>query len=115
MLSDFTIFDDVSVGMCKTGKVSSVTGECTANIRKGKTIFYYELEVKVPWEGMRIPRLPLCFSFPFLTHSLPQPRPTTSPFPPFLLWLDGVGAKRKGKKEITRTYPPPFIHFFSSS
>jgi hypothetical protein len=40
------------VGRCKTGTVQSVTGECTANIRKGKTIFYYELEVKLPWEGM---------------------------------------------------------------
>jgi hypothetical protein len=51
MLSDLTIFDDVAVGKCTTGTVSSVTGECTANIRKGKSIFYYELEVKVPWEG----------------------------------------------------------------
>ena len=53
MLSDLTIFDDVATGKCKTNTVSTVTGECTANIRKGKTIFYYELEVKVPWEGMQ--------------------------------------------------------------
>lgn len=51
LLSNLTIFDDAATGVCKTGTVSSVTGECTANNRKGKTIFYYELEVKVPWEG----------------------------------------------------------------
>jgi len=51
LLSNLPIFDDAATGVCKTGTVSSVTGECTANIRKGKTIFFYELEVKVPWEG----------------------------------------------------------------
>jgi len=43
--------DDPAVGRLQTDTGQSVTGECTANIRKGKTIFYYELEVKVPWEG----------------------------------------------------------------
>lgn len=51
MLSDIQIFDDPAVGKCKTGTVQTVSGEVTANVRKGKTIFYYELEVKVPWEG----------------------------------------------------------------
>jgi len=51
MLSDISLMDDTKIEFCKTKKVTSVNGECTANIRKGKTIFFYELEVKVPWEG----------------------------------------------------------------
>lgn len=31
--------------------MNNVSGECTANIRKGKTIFFYELELKASWEG----------------------------------------------------------------
>jgi len=50
LLSDLSIFDDEQ-GYIKTKEVSSVTGECTANVRKGKTIFFYEIEVKVPWEA----------------------------------------------------------------
>jgi len=51
LLSDLTILDDPEQGHCKTKRVQSVSGECTANIRKGKSIFFYEIEVKVPWEG----------------------------------------------------------------
>ncbi len=52
LLSDLTLVDEPSMGIGKTGTVDNVSGECTANIRKGKTIFFYELEVKVLWEGI---------------------------------------------------------------
>eukprot|EP01111_Echinosteliopsis_oligospora_P005981 TRINITY_DN1983_c0_g1_i2.p1 TRINITY_DN1983_c0_g1~~TRINITY_DN1983_c0_g1_i2.p1 ORF type:complete len:175 (+),score=40.16 TRINITY_DN1983_c0_g1_i2:143-667(+) len=51
LLENLTIFQTESVGYLKTTSVGSVTGECTTNIRKGKTIFYYELSAKVDWEG----------------------------------------------------------------
>jgi len=51
LLSNISFLDDPAHGYCKTTTVQSVTGECTANNRKGKTIFFYELEVKLPWEG----------------------------------------------------------------
>lgn len=51
LLSDLTVVEDPEVDFCKTKQVQTVSGECTANIRKGKTIFFYEMEVKVPWEG----------------------------------------------------------------
>eukprot|EP01113_Clastostelium_recurvatum_P036026 TRINITY_DN5083_c0_g1_i1.p1 TRINITY_DN5083_c0_g1~~TRINITY_DN5083_c0_g1_i1.p1 ORF type:complete len:337 (+),score=105.01 TRINITY_DN5083_c0_g1_i1:57-1067(+) len=38
-------------GSCKIKSVSKVGGEATANNRKGKTIFYYEMDVKCEWEG----------------------------------------------------------------
>jgi activator of HSP90 ATPase len=50
LLSDLVLIEDTNTS-CKTKKVQSVSGECTANVRKGKTIFFYELEVKVPWEA----------------------------------------------------------------
>jgi activator of HSP90 ATPase len=51
LLSELTFLDDPSQGFCKTTSVQSISGECTANVRKGKTIFYYEIDVKVDWEG----------------------------------------------------------------
>jgi activator of HSP90 ATPase len=51
LLSDLKFLDDPEQGYCKTTTVQSVTGECISNVRKGKTIFYYEMEVKVGWEG----------------------------------------------------------------
>lgn len=55
MLSGITVVEDPEVEFCTTKQVSNVSGECTANIRKGKTIFFYEMEVKVPWEGTCTP------------------------------------------------------------
>jgi len=51
LLSDISVVEDTGVEFCRTKQVHTVSGECTANIRKGKTIFFYEMEVKVPWEG----------------------------------------------------------------
>jgi len=42
---------DDKVEYCKTTKLDTVSGEATINSRKGKIFFFYELEIKVEWEG----------------------------------------------------------------
>eukprot|EP00054_Salpingoeca_dolichothecata_P016326 m.95532 g.95532 ORF g.95532 m.95532 type:complete len:362 (+) comp21927_c0_seq2:80-1165(+) len=49
-LLTFLAFEDES-GHCRTTSVESIEGEAVANNRKAKLIFFYELEVKLNWEG----------------------------------------------------------------
>jgi len=50
LLGNQVIFEDEQCTI-KTSNVSSVEGECVVNNRKGKSIFLYELKVKVNWEA----------------------------------------------------------------
>jgi len=52
MLSNLSFSEDPKITTGDEATVT-VTGECTANVRKGKTIFYYEMEVKVAWHVMK--------------------------------------------------------------
>eukprot|EP00029_Vermamoeba_vermiformis_P006392 TRINITY_DN2490_c0_g1_i1.p1 TRINITY_DN2490_c0_g1~~TRINITY_DN2490_c0_g1_i1.p1 ORF type:complete len:335 (-),score=90.40 TRINITY_DN2490_c0_g1_i1:69-1073(-) len=51
------LFTDVEVPSSESGanlkitKCDSVTGDCASNVRKNKTIFIYDLEVKLKWQG----------------------------------------------------------------
>lgn len=51
------VFADVEVPCGDSGanlritKCDSVTGDCASNVRKNKTIFIYDLEVKLKWKG----------------------------------------------------------------
>ncbi|XP_072031729.1 activator of 90 kDa heat shock protein ATPase homolog 1-like [Amphiura filiformis] len=40
------------IGECEVTEVSTLTGEATANNRKGKLIFFYEWDVKLEWKGI---------------------------------------------------------------
>ncbi len=37
--------------LIKITKVNTVTGECHINTRKGKIFHFFELEIKLKWEG----------------------------------------------------------------
>ncbi|XP_065882852.1 activator of 90 kDa heat shock protein ATPase homolog 1-like [Dysidea avara] len=42
---------DGKEGTCKTVKVTEITGEASANNRKGKLFFFYEFVIKLKWSG----------------------------------------------------------------
>ncbi|KAF2078638.1 hypothetical protein CYY_000009 [Polysphondylium violaceum] len=50
LLANHLIYQDEQCTI-KTTNVASVEGECVVNNRKGKSIFLYELKVKVNWEA----------------------------------------------------------------
>eukprot|EP00126_Sphaerothecum_destruens_P003211 Sdes_comp16817_c0_seq1m6064 len=50
LFSDFKV-EVPSIGSVWVTEVENVAGECTANNRKAKLIFFYEMELKVKWKG----------------------------------------------------------------
>ncbi|CAG0880188.1 unnamed protein product [Cyprideis torosa] len=50
-LLDGLVIEHASIGRCEITELSEITGEATANNRKGKLIFLYEWVLKLKWKG----------------------------------------------------------------